>query len=48
MPENWVKGFFQLFLGRPRITRVGKWLAKNSSETYEKGWARARPADAPE
>jgi signal peptidase I len=48
LPENWVKGFFQLFLGRPRITRVGRWLATNYTETYEKGWAAARPADAPE
>ena len=34
MGEGWVKGFLQLLLGRPRITRVGTWLAKNYTDIY--------------
>ncbi|HMB71881.1 MAG TPA: hypothetical protein VKU85_21415, partial [bacterium] len=39
MPENWVKGFFQLFLGRPRLRRLGTWLARDYSSVYENGWS---------
>jgi len=35
MPENWVKGFFQLFLGRPRLRRLGTWLAHDYTDSYE-------------
>ena len=42
MPENWVKGFLQLFLGRPRITRFGTWLAKDWTDVYA-----TRPGGAP-
>ncbi len=41
MDETWVKGFFSLFLGRPRISRVGTWLARNWDGTYESGFADA-------
>jgi signal peptidase I len=34
MSESWLKGLLQLVLGRPRITRIGKWLAKDYSEVY--------------
>jgi len=48
LPENWVKGFFQLILGRPRLRRIGTWLAKDYTGTYEKGWEAAAPAAARE
>ena len=35
LPETWVKGFVTLFTARPRFTRMGTWLAKNWSGTYE-------------
>jgi signal peptidase I len=35
MSESWVKGFLQLFFGRPRLTRFGKWLATDYTRTYE-------------
>jgi hypothetical protein len=44
MPEDWVKGLLQLVLGRPRITRVGTWLARDWSDVYEHGMAAARSA----
>lgn len=37
MSENWVKGLLQLILGRPRITRVGTWLARDWRPVYAKG-----------
>lgn len=37
MSENWVKGLLQLVLGRPRITRVGTWLARDWRPVYAKG-----------
>ena len=45
MSEGWVKGFLQLVLGRPRITRLGTWLAKNYSKVYEEGFVAAEQAD---
>ncbi len=47
MDETWVKGFFQLFLGRPRITRFGNWLAKNYTDTYEAAWSEDAAVAAP-
>ena len=47
MDETWVKGFFSLFLGRPRIRRAGTWLARNWAGTYQEGFAAARSAEAP-
>jgi signal peptidase I len=44
--ETWVKGFFQLFLGRPRITRVGTWLARDHRDGYRQGFAEAARAAA--
>ena len=44
MDETWVKGLLQLFLGRPRISRFGQWLAKDYTETYEAGFAEPRAA----
>jgi signal peptidase I len=44
MDETWVKGFFSLFLGRPRFGRVGTWLAHDWSDTYATGWAAAEAA----
>jgi len=44
MGESWVKGFLQLFLGMPRLRRVGKWLATDYGEVY----ARTPGADAPD
>ncbi len=44
MDETWVKGFFQLFLGRPRITRVGTWLARDYRDVYREGFAAADTA----
>jgi len=35
--EGWVKGFLQLLLGRPRITRIGTWLAKDYTDVYARG-----------
>ena len=37
MPENWIKGLLQLILGRPRIGRVGTWLAHDWRPVYAKG-----------
>ncbi|MGQ0722146.1 MAG: signal peptidase I [Candidatus Eiseniibacteriota bacterium] len=34
MTDSWAKGLLELVLGRPRITRLGKWLAKDYSEVY--------------
>jgi signal peptidase I len=34
MSEGWIKGFLQLFLGRPRIRRIGTWLAKDYRGLY--------------
>jgi signal peptidase I len=39
MSESWVKGFLQLFLGRPRISRFGKWIATDYSDLYEEALA---------
>jgi signal peptidase I len=36
MSESWVKGFLQLFLGRPRLRRLGTWLATDYTDSYEK------------
>ncbi|MFN8178686.1 MAG: signal peptidase I [bacterium] len=46
MPETWVKGLLQLILGRPRITRVGRWLAKDWRPVYAKGMSAGAPAAA--
>jgi signal peptidase I len=43
MSETPVKGFLSLLLGRPRISRVGTWLAKDFRPTYEKGFVQAAP-----
>jgi signal peptidase I len=40
MRESWVKGLFQLLLGRPRLRRLGTWLAKDYRGVYEEGFAR--------
>ena len=54
MSESWVKGFLQLFLGRPRIKRVGRWLATNYTGVYAAsppsglGAAAAAPVTEPE
>jgi hypothetical protein len=42
MADSWAKGFLELVLGRPRITRLGRWLAKDYSEVYALG-ADAQP-----
>jgi signal peptidase I len=34
MPDSWLSGLLQLFVGKPRITRIGNWLAKDYTETY--------------
>jgi signal peptidase I len=34
MPDSWLSGLLQLFVGKPRITRVGDWLAKDYTDTY--------------
>ena len=43
MSETPVKGFLSLLLGRPRLSRVGTWLAKDFGPDYEKGFAQAAP-----
>ncbi len=43
MSESPIKGFLSLFLGRPRISRVGTWLAKDYQPVYEKGFAASTP-----
>lgn len=43
MGETPVKGVLSLLLGRPRIDRVGTWLAKNYTPVYDKGFASAAP-----
>jgi hypothetical protein len=43
MNESPIKGFLSLFLGRPRISRVGTWLAKDYESVYEKGFATNLP-----
>lgn len=37
MQDSWMSGLLQLVVGKPRITRVGKWLATDYSGTYAKG-----------
>ena len=44
MPQNWVRGLLELVLGRPRITRVGRWIAKDYRDTYAHGMQHARAA----
>jgi signal peptidase I len=44
MREDWVKGLLQLVLGRPRIRRVGTWIAKDWSDVYAHGMAEAQKA----
>ena len=44
MPQNWVRGLLELVLGRPRITRVGRWIAKDYRDTYAHGVEQARAA----
>jgi hypothetical protein len=39
MTESWIKGFFSLFLGRPRLSRIGTWLAKDYTDSYEAGFS---------
>ncbi|NNE42768.1 MAG: signal peptidase I [Gemmatimonadetes bacterium] len=34
LDDGLMKGFLQLVLGKPRLTRLGTWLAKDYSETY--------------
>lgn len=34
MPDTWISGLLQLFVGKPRLGRVGNWLAKDYTETY--------------
>lgn len=43
MDETPLKGFLSLFLGRPRIRRVGTWLAKDFTPIYNQGFAAATP-----
>jgi signal peptidase I len=43
MSESPMKGFLSLFLGRPRLARVGTWLAKDYQPVYEKGFAASVP-----
>lgn len=45
MSETWLKGFLQLFLGRPRIGRIGTWLAKDYTDVYA-GRAASAPGSA--
>ncbi len=42
MPQNWVRGLLELVLGRPRITRVGKWIATDYGKVYARGLEQAR------
>jgi len=46
MDESPVKGFLSLFLGRPRLERVGTWLAHDYTPVYAQGSAAAAPASA--
>jgi len=50
--EGWLKGILQLFLGRPRLGRIGTWLAKDYSGVYagipDRDTAAARTAAAGE
>jgi signal peptidase I len=39
MSEDWVKGLLQLVLGRPRVRRVGTWLAHDWTDVYARGMA---------
>jgi signal peptidase I len=34
MQDSWLAGLLQLFVGKPRFTRIGSWLAKDYTETY--------------
>ncbi|HMB71869.1 MAG TPA: signal peptidase I [bacterium] len=34
MQDSWIAGLLQLFVGKPRFTRIGNWLAKDYTETY--------------
>jgi signal peptidase I len=43
MGEGWVKGFLQLLFGRPRLGRLGTWLAKDYTSLY----AQAPPSPGP-
>ncbi len=43
MDETPVKGFLALFLGRPRLQRVGTWLAKDYTPVYAQGVAASAP-----
>jgi hypothetical protein len=37
MDNGLVKGFLQLVLGRPRLSRLGTWLAKDYRDAYALG-----------
>lgn len=41
LPQNWVRGLLELVLGRPRITRIGKWIATDYSKVYARGMEQA-------
>ena len=45
MPQNWVRGLLELVLGRPRITRVGNWIAKDWRKTYAHSATVPQPGD---
>ncbi len=42
MNEDWVKGLLQLVLGRPRVRRVGTWLAHDWTDVYMRGMTATR------
>ena len=37
LPSIPLRGILSLFLGRPRLTRIGTWLAKDYSGIYQEG-----------
>ena len=46
LDESPLKGFLSLLLGRPRLDRVGTWLAHDYTPVYAQGTAAAAPAAA--
>jgi signal peptidase I len=44
MPESRLKGLLSLFLGRPRLRRLGKWLAHDYTPVYRSGGLGGDPA----
>jgi signal peptidase I len=46
LEESPLKGFLSLLLGRPRLDRVGTWLAHDYTPVYAQGSAVAAPASA--